>query len=125
MCKGNEHVFHGKGDSRDDFFFMYVFLFNKMYIRLPFDHFHMGVLRELNVAPSQLHLNGWVYMQAFEALCVTLHLTLTLTTFLHYFCTCPKYKTKVDFLDIRAWRACPLRYSPPKRYAGFSRVETL
>lgn len=80
-------MFHGKGDNCDDFFFSYVFPFNEMFILPPFEEFHMEVLRELNVAPSQLHLNGWACMQAFVVLCSTLGFMSTLVIFLHYFRT--------------------------------------
>jgi len=37
---------------------MYSCMFMKLYIRLPFDEFMMGVLCMLNVAPMQLHPNS-------------------------------------------------------------------
>ncbi|QCD89308.1 hypothetical protein DEO72_LG4g252 [Vigna unguiculata] len=42
---------------------------DRLHVRLLLDYFTMGVLRELNVAPMQLHLNSWAYMQAFCVLC--------------------------------------------------------
>ncbi|QCD92880.1 hypothetical protein DEO72_LG5g949 [Vigna unguiculata] len=35
---------------------------------LPLDDFTMGVLRQLNMAPTQLHPNSWAYLQAFRVL---------------------------------------------------------
>lgn len=45
----------------------------------------MGVLQELNVALTQLHPNGWTFMQAFSAVYTALALRLTPITFLHFF----------------------------------------
>ncbi|KOM40851.1 hypothetical protein LR48_Vigan04g104900 [Vigna angularis] len=61
----NERVYHGKGSSPNDFFFMYASFFDQLCIRVPFTEFQMVVLRELNVAPAQLHLNVWAAVQAF------------------------------------------------------------
>ncbi|KAG5040769.1 hypothetical protein JHK85_013245 [Glycine max] len=49
-----------------DFFYMYDCLFRGLHVRVPFDNFAMGVLLIFNVAPMQLHPNGWVAMQAFH-----------------------------------------------------------
>ncbi|KOM57695.1 hypothetical protein LR48_Vigan11g072800 [Vigna angularis] len=43
------------------------------------------VLRELNVAASQLHLNAWASVQAFVAMCYALGITPTVPILLHYF----------------------------------------
>jgi len=48
--------------------------FSQLHVRLPLDDFTMGVLRALNVAPTQLHPNSWAYMQAFRVLCQSLYL---------------------------------------------------
>ena len=37
---------------------VYACMFMKLHVRLPFDDFTMGVLRKLNVAPTQLHPNS-------------------------------------------------------------------
>ena len=55
--------------ATEKFFYMYMCHFSQLHLRLPLDDFTMGVLRELNVAPTQLHLNSWAYMQAFRVLC--------------------------------------------------------
>lgn len=83
MCKGNKRVYHRKGGNHDDFFFMYVLPFNEMYMCLPFDDFIIGVLKEMNIALSQLHLNNWTFIQAFMVVCVTINLTPTRATFLY------------------------------------------
>ncbi|QCD96286.1 hypothetical protein DEO72_LG6g988 [Vigna unguiculata] len=50
----------------------------------------MGVLRLLNVAPTQLHPNNWAYLQAFRLLCMALYLEPSPRAFLHFFVTRPK-----------------------------------
>ena len=47
----------GRSSSETHFFFIYSCLFSDLHVALPFDDFTMGVLRALNVAPSQLHPN--------------------------------------------------------------------
>lgn len=59
----NERVFHGKENSLKDFFFVYTYLFNQMFARVPFIVFQSTMLRKMNVAPTQLHSNGWVCIQ--------------------------------------------------------------
>ena len=56
---GIDSVCHGREGFEDDFFYVYACMFMKLHVRLPFDEFTMGVLRRLNVAPTQLHLNSW------------------------------------------------------------------
>ena len=64
-----ECVCHGQGGAADKFFYMYMCHFSQLHVRLSLDDFAMGVRRVLNVAPTQLHPNSWVYLQAFHVLC--------------------------------------------------------
>ncbi|KOM57372.1 hypothetical protein LR48_Vigan11g040500 [Vigna angularis] len=81
----NERVYHGKGSSPDDFFFMYANFFEQLCIRVPFTEFQMVVLREMNVAPTQLHPNSCAAVQAFLAMCLAVDITPTIPVFFHYF----------------------------------------
>jgi len=45
----------------------------------------MEVLRVLNVAPTQLHLNSWVAFQVFRLLCEVLDLQPTPRSFFAFF----------------------------------------
>jgi len=54
-----ECVCHGREGATADFFYMYSCMFVKLHVRLLFDNFTIGVLRLLNVAPTQLHPNSW------------------------------------------------------------------
>jgi len=38
-------------------------------MRLPFSRFESELLTEINVAPAQLHPNGWAFVKAFDILC--------------------------------------------------------
>jgi len=51
-------ICHGREGATSDFFYMYSSMFAKLHVRLRFDEFTMGVLRLLNVAPTQLHPNS-------------------------------------------------------------------
>jgi len=52
---------------------------------LPFDAFTVGVLKELNMAPTQLHPNSWASMQAFRVVCRTFGLRPLPSCFLHFY----------------------------------------
>ncbi|RDY00487.1 hypothetical protein CR513_16317, partial [Mucuna pruriens] len=60
----DERVCHAALENEDDYYFMYETLFLDLGISLPFDFF-ADVLRELGVAPSQLHPNSWAALRAF------------------------------------------------------------
>jgi hypothetical protein len=48
------------------FFMAYTAMFDQFRICFPFLDFQIKVLHNLHLAPSQLHLNGWAYLQAIE-----------------------------------------------------------
>ena len=56
-CSAVDTVCHRQECHGSDFFFIYAYLFTDSHIRVPFNEFTMGVLRTLNVAPTQLHSN--------------------------------------------------------------------
>jgi len=88
-CLPSDLVFHSRGSSNLDFFFLYAKVVKDSRLRLPLDEFSIGVLRALNVASTQLHPNSWTYMQGFQMLCLGLGLTTTPALFLHHYCTRP------------------------------------
>ncbi|KOM26401.1 hypothetical protein LR48_Vigan267s000200 [Vigna angularis] len=47
--------------------------------------FQMAILREVNVAPAQLHPNSWAAVQAFLAMCLAVGVTPTTPVFFYYF----------------------------------------
>jgi len=57
-----ECVCHGQDEVVEEFFYMYMCHFSQLHIWLSFDEFTMGVMRLLNVAPTQLHANSLAYL---------------------------------------------------------------
>ena len=92
---------HGREGAAEEFFYMYMCHFSQLHIRLPFDEFTMGVLRLLNVAPTQLHPNSWAYLQAFRLLCMVLYLEPSPRAFLYVFVTRPK--SPITWLSLISW----------------------
>lgn len=78
-----EFVFMNKVLENRDFFYLYKCLFRDLHVRFPFNDFTIGVLLVLNMAPSQLHLNGWAAIQEFQALCLYTSFEATPGLFLH------------------------------------------
>ena len=60
-CSLEDCVYKERSSTEPPFFFMYSCLFADLHVSLPFDAFTAGVLKELNVAPTQLHPNSWVH----------------------------------------------------------------
>ncbi|QCD89722.1 hypothetical protein DEO72_LG4g668 [Vigna unguiculata] len=85
-----DRVMHGQEGATEKFFYMYMCHFSQLHVRLPLDDFTMGVLRALNVAPTQLHPNSWAYLQAFRILCKSLYLEPTPYAFLYFYDTKPQ-----------------------------------
>jgi hypothetical protein len=56
-------------DGSKAFFMAYTALFDQLRIRFPFSDLQIEVLHNLHLAPSQLHPNGWAFLQAFEVFC--------------------------------------------------------
>jgi len=69
---------------------MYFVLLTSLHVQLPFEKLTIGVLRILYVAPSQLHPNTWVALQAFKLMCIVLGLKPSPLVFLHNRSTRPK-----------------------------------
>ena len=89
VCASNERVCHGKGATKLEFFYVYACLFHDLRLTMLFADWQMAVLREIQCAPTQIHLNAWVSMQAFEVLCRAAGLTATMPLFLHFYKTRP------------------------------------
>ena len=91
-CEATESVCLGWSGTGPPFFYMYMCLFSDLHDSLPFDEFTMGVLRALNVAPTQIHLNTWASLQAFRLLCDVMRFHPTPSSFLSYYATHPAQK---------------------------------
>jgi len=74
-----------KSNGGKPFFFLYQAVFKRICLRLPFTTFKMELLTEVNVAPAQLHPNGWAFVRAFQILCGYLGIPRSVDVFLHFF----------------------------------------
>jgi len=59
---------------KDEMYHMYVAVLEEFGANIPFISFEMDVLKFLNVAPSQIRPNSWVFIRGFEILCEALEL---------------------------------------------------
>jgi len=64
-------------------------LFLDLHVSLPFANFMIGVLKALNVNPTQLHPNTWASIQAFRLICDVPRLHPTPSCFLSYYASHP------------------------------------
>jgi len=71
--------------SPQKFTYMYVTLFEKLGLRLPFNTFEKELLTILNVSPCQLHPNSWAFIRAFQILCTHFGITPSSNMFLYFF----------------------------------------
>ncbi|MED6163910.1 hypothetical protein PIB30_084670 [Stylosanthes scabra] len=58
------------GEDGPHFLWVYQELFTRLRMRLPFSDFQRDVITRCRVAVSQLHLNGWGFILAFEKVCL-------------------------------------------------------
>jgi len=91
-CLTTDRVFDGQGSYPADFFFMYARVMKDSCLVIPFDDFCTDLLRYLNVAPTQLHPNGWAYVRAFQFVCAALGLTPTIPLFFTHYQSRPRRK---------------------------------
>jgi len=104
-----DRVCHGRENASHDFFFVYSTFFSNLHMTFPFDDFTMGVLRTLNVAPTQLHPNSWAILQAFRIICRVFRLNPTPQSFLYYYNTYPG--TPVSWFSLIS-RSGNVRFAP-------------
>ncbi|MED6169768.1 hypothetical protein PIB30_024425 [Stylosanthes scabra] len=58
------------GEEGPHYLWVYQELFTRLRMRLPFSDFQRNVMTRCRVAVSQLHLNGWGFILAFEKVCL-------------------------------------------------------
>jgi len=88
-CLPIETICIGRSITDSHFFYMYSCLFLVLHVSLPFDNFTMGVLKALNMVPTQLHPNTLASIQAFCLICDVLCLYPTPSCFLSYYTSHP------------------------------------
>ncbi|MED6182225.1 hypothetical protein PIB30_026617 [Stylosanthes scabra] len=64
------HVPFRAGEEGPHFLWVYQELFTRLRMWLPFSDFQRDVMTRCRVAVSQLHLNGWGFILAFEKVCL-------------------------------------------------------
>ncbi|MED6193232.1 hypothetical protein PIB30_017198 [Stylosanthes scabra] len=69
-AKPSDRVPFRAGEDGPHFLWVYQELFTRLRMRLPFSDFQRDVMTRCRVAVSQLHLNGWGFILAFEKLCL-------------------------------------------------------
>ncbi|RDX84951.1 hypothetical protein CR513_33927, partial [Mucuna pruriens] len=104
--RAGESVNIGSSTEGKPCFYLYDTLHSKLGIRLPFSHFERAVLQALNVAPTQLHPNGWAYVKAFELLCEDLGKAPSLSVFFWFYTV--KKTEKVGWLSLCNRPKCKL-----------------
>ncbi|MCH83583.1 hypothetical protein A2U01_0004409 [Trifolium medium] len=67
------------------YFYMYTNLVQVLNLWLPFTDFESLMLKTLNVAPSQLHPNGWAFIKAFEIVCLGFDLEPSVGVFFSFY----------------------------------------
>lgn len=67
-CQESERVFMHAFSCETHFMYMYLCFFSTLHLTVPFEKFKVDVLKELNIALNQLHLNAWVAMCTFRVL---------------------------------------------------------
>jgi len=60
-------------------------MFKKVKLRFPFTRFERELLTELDIAPSQLHPNGWAFVRAYQIICAHLGHPASVDVFLYLF----------------------------------------
>jgi len=88
-CSSAETICCSQSPFESPFFYMYACLFLDLHVSLPFDDFTVGILKILNMAPTQLHPNTWTSIQAFRLTCDILRYHPTPSCFLIYYTSHP------------------------------------
>jgi hypothetical protein len=65
----NERICTLALEGEGSYIMMLESLWHQLKIRFPFSNLQIEVLHNLHLAPTQLHPNGWGFLQAFELFC--------------------------------------------------------
>jgi hypothetical protein len=82
---GDNELVTGVNTQPPHYFYMYTKVMQALNLSLPFTDFELAILNALNVAPTQLHPNGWAFVRAFELVCLGLDLEPRLGVFFHFY----------------------------------------
>lgn len=79
VCTDND------GNDGHPFCFVYATVFKKVKLRFPLTRFERELLTELDIAPAQLHPNGWAFVRAYQIVCAYLGHPASVDVFLFLF----------------------------------------
>ena len=79
VCTDNE------GNDDHPFCFIYLTVFKKVKLRFPLTRFERELLTELDIAPAQLHPDGWAFVRAYQIICTHLGHPASVEVFLFLF----------------------------------------
>lgn len=85
-------------NNNDRFTFVYETMLTKIRVCFPLSNFECDVLQYLNIAPTQLHPNGWGFLRAFSILMKGLDSVPSIGWFFYYFQA--KANTKVGWTSL-------------------------
>jgi hypothetical protein len=97
----NERVCYPAAENEKPHIMVYHGLFNRIRVCFPFSTFQMEVLNYLQVAPTQLHPNGWGFIQAFETFCWAQEWHYSSSLFRVLFQPYRKDKKKKEWISLR------------------------
>ena len=96
--KGEPVCADESSDPEGPFYFIYSTILKRIKLRLPLTGFERALLTEVNVAPTQLHLNNWAFVRAFSILCDHFGHMPSVDVFLYFFeAKSPRKKLWVSF----------------------------
>ena len=84
-CGSDDFPFLRVMSGPPPFFFMYRCLFEVLGVILPLTAYKCALPEHLNVTPSELHLNSWAIVWAFEILCLFFNVWPSVLVFLFFF----------------------------------------
>ncbi|CAL0319571.1 unnamed protein product [Lupinus luteus] len=101
-CKTSDRVCMSKSDEKYDFCYFYEAFFTELGLQLPFSDFQVSVLNEINVAPTQLHLDSWAFIRCFELLYASCSLAPSVSTFFFFFEVEEEKNSNISWVKIHA-----------------------
>ena len=81
----SERVCYCNHRSGPSWMWMYDVLIMKLGIRIPFTHFQVTILQQIEAASSQLHPKSWAMIWGFEIICEYLEMSPSPKTFFFFF----------------------------------------
>ncbi|KAK7285566.1 hypothetical protein RJT34_20341 [Clitoria ternatea] len=92
-----EQIYH---IPKDHFLYFHDYTISKVGVWFPLNKFEMGVLRFLDIAPNQLHPNGWALILSLEVLGKHLGFTPTVVIFFQYARVMRRSGTGMGFINL-------------------------